>query len=937
MMKSLIAMLFAVLFMVDAAGQNTIQGRVFDENKEPIVGASVLISGTKNGVVTDFDGNFNLNTSKPYPVIITIQFIGYSTLELEVPDDLPIIIQLAPDSEVLKEVNIVERRLSQKQQESALTVEAMDVLAIRETPAVNFYEGLGNLKGVDLTSASIGFKIINTRGFNSTSPVRSLQIIDGVDNQAPGLNFSLGNFLGASELDVMNVDIIAGASTAFYGPNAFNGVISMTTKSPYEFKGLSASVKYGERNLTEFAVRWADAIKNKKGEERFAYKINVFWLQADDWEANNLNAVDESNNTDSPTPASNPGGYDAVNRYGDEQIFDDGGLSKTYPGLGTYHRSGIEEIHLVDYDTRNLKIGTSLHYRFKPDLELSYSFNYGTGTTVYQGDNRFSLKGIQFYQNRLELRKKNKWFVRAYATNEDAGESYDAYFTALQMQESVINDQAWGVRFRDWWGVGQFGLGGVLLSRYADSVTMHPNYPAWADTIFLQSAYRAVIDQMAEENPEDFRRWHRNLENQVNLSGGMGQALTPGTPEFNALFNDIIGKTFAEGGSRLFDRSALYHAQGEYQFDPTNVGQFVVGGNGRLYRPNSNGTIFSDTNGVVISNYEFGAYAGWERRFLDDRLKLNATARLDKNQNFDFLPTAAISGIMNVDELNTVRVSFSSAIRNPTLQDQYLYYNTGPALLVGNLSGYQDLVQVDRIRDFLAAGTSDRADFDWMLFDVDPIRPERVQTVEAGYRTTLFDAVYVDMNYYFSWYQDFIGFNIVGEGIDTNEIINPFNDLQILRIASNAQQQVTTQGFSIGLNYYFAKHFTLSGNYTWNVLNTDVNDPIVPAFNTPENKFNISWGGRDMKVNQSGSVVWGFNVTYKWVQGFRFEGSPQFTGFIDAYDMLDAQLNMRIKEWNTTVKIGSSNVLNNLVYQVYGGPQVGRLAYVSVLYDWIKN
>ena len=91
-------------------------------------------------------------------------------------------------------------------------MEQLDAIAIKETPAISFYNGLGNLKGVDMTTASLGFTIINTRGFNSTSPVRSLQIIDGVDNQAPGLNFSLGNFLGVSELDINGVELIAGAS-----------------------------------------------------------------------------------------------------------------------------------------------------------------------------------------------------------------------------------------------------------------------------------------------------------------------------------------------------------------------------------------------------------------------------------------------------------------------------------------------------------------------------------------------------------------------------------------------------------------------------------------------------------------------------------------------------------------------------------------------------
>ena len=187
-----------------------------------------------------------------------------------------------------------------------------------------------------MTSASMGFKVINTRGFNSTSPVRSLQLIDGVDNQSPGLNFSLGNFLGASELDVMKVDLIVGASSAYYGPNAFNGVISMTTKDPYVFRGLSATVKGGERNLGEVALRYAHVFKGGKGRERSALKFNFYYMQANDWQANNYAPVEGTD-----AGENNPGGYDAVNRYGDEASSNAG--ITTY-GLGTVHRLSL--IHI---------------------------------------------------------------------------------------------------------------------------------------------------------------------------------------------------------------------------------------------------------------------------------------------------------------------------------------------------------------------------------------------------------------------------------------------------------------------------------------------------------------------------------------------------------------------------------------------------------------
>ena len=299
--------------------------------------------------------------------------------------------------------------ISEKLKESPLSIEAMNINDIKETSATNFYEGLSHMKGVDLTSASLGFRVINTRGFNSTSPVRTLQIIDGVDNASPGLNFALGNFLGASELDLMKVEIISGASSAFYGPNAFNGVISMETKDPFLFPGFSSSVKLGERFLNEYAVRYAKVIKNKEGKDRFALKFNVFYMSADDWVADNGASV-----ADLETNENNPGGYDAINRYGDENlnptlnqmIYGLNGEADTasimaYPGLERWHRKGYWEQDLVDYNTENLKTSFGMHYLFDNSMQLYSSSNFSTGTTVYQGDNRFSLKTLDFSkQNR---------------------------------------------------------------------------------------------------------------------------------------------------------------------------------------------------------------------------------------------------------------------------------------------------------------------------------------------------------------------------------------------------------------------------------------------------------------------------------------------------------------------------------------------------------
>ncbi len=907
-----------LIFSFGGVYAQTINGLINDaKSKEPIIGANVIIKGTTTGTTTDFNGKFaiTLPGNTQFPVTLEASFIGYSSQEIVVKSAAEkVAISLVEDQTMLGEVSVVEQRLSQKQRESALTVEAMDAMAIKETPAVSFYEGLGNLKGVDLTSASIGFKVINTRGFNSTSPVRSLQIIDGVDNQAPGLNFSLGNFLGASELDVMNVDIIAGASTAFYGPGAFNGVISMTTKNPFDFQGLSVSVKGGERRFLETALRYGEAFRiGKKDYDNIAFKINLYYLRADDWEADNLDPTFQSEEgTD------NPGGYDAINRYGDEVRFDDGGDIKTYPGLGNFYRTGIEEKYLVDYDTRNLKLGAAVHYRLKKDLELIYAFNFGYGTTVYQGDNRYSLKDIQFYQNRFEINKKDKWFIRAYSTNEDAGNSYDAYFTALQMQNAYIDEGAWGSTYRNFWSF----IG-------APKVKGLPGFP---DQNQSREEFEKQLNVLLADTLDFIRDLHNETRNTVNLANGSADALTPGTPQYDSLFSYITQRSFNEGGSRFFDKSSLYHLQGQYDFKETFYGKFIIGGNSRLYRPNSDGTIFRDTADEQISNYEMGAFLGWERVFWE-KLKTGITVRGDKNENFDLLSSQAISAVYSIDRLNTLRVSFSSAIRNPTLQDQYLYYNVGRAILLGNLEGYDSLVTADDISNFLGSGVQARANYKWDYYSIDPVKPEKVQTLEAGYRTTLWQKLFLDLNYYYSWYQDFIGFNI-GVRIDDDPNAGPADRLkgaQAYRIAANAQDQVTTQGFSAGVNYYFWRKYMIAGNYTWNVLNTSSDDPIIPAFNTPENKYNLSLSGREIKFGFFKNL--GFNVTYKWIEGFLFEGSPQFTGFIDSYSLLDAQISYGFKKQGVNLKIGGSNILNNKVFQVYGGPRVGRLMYASVVYD----
>jgi len=650
-------------------------------------------------------------------------------------------------------------------------------------------------------------------------------------------------------------------------------------------------------------------------------------MRANDWVADNMNPTQQSRNVQN-----NPGGYDAVNRYGDEynSLNDFSVSSRTYPGLGIWYRSGYEEKDIVDYKTENLKINLALHYKIKKS-EIILSSGFGTGTTVYQGDNRYSLKNILFFQNRIEVRQQNKYFIRAYATNENSGDSYDAFLTALLLQNSSINDGDWARSYYNHWG-----------TTYSNAISHYPGFPQPSQYPDYPTYLAAINPWLLEHFPDSLYKFHNETrayaDNHI-VAAGESPRFVPGTAAFDSAFKAITSTPYdyksINPGSALFDRSSLYHLQGEYIFN-TSWADIVIGGNGRMYRPNSHGTIFRDTGDVVVRNKEFGLYGGIEKKLSGQKLKLNLTARLDKNENFRYLFSPALSGVYSFNAKHLVRLTFSSAIRNPTLADQYLFYHVGRAVLVGNLDGFNNLVTLESMFNAFNTQNPDNLEH----FNVKPIRPEEVKTVEVGYRATFFNNLYMDVAAYHSWYKYFIGYKI-GADVEFIPASSLFAVHNIYRVAANSEDEVTTRGVSAGLTYFFPKFFSLTGNYSYNLLDRGGSkDPLIPAYNTPENKFNIGFSGRDIDLSLFRSVHMhglGFLFNFKWIQGFQYEGSPQFTGYVPGYNLLDAQINYHFQAIHSTFKIGASNVLDNRKFTVYGGPYVGRLAYASILVELTGN
>lgn len=448
-------------------GQTSISGTITDSNTgEPLPGVNIRVVGKSIGNSSDFDGNFSLNVDEEVPFSVEFTFVGYQTQVIEIDGDKEgLEIALLENATSLDEVVVSASRTPESIRESAVTIEKVGIREIKSTTAPTFYDGLENLKGVDLNRGSLTFNSINTRGFSTYSNTRFVQLVDGMDTASPALNFVLGNLVGVNELDLQSAEIIPGASSALYGANAFNGIMFMTTRNPFDDQGISSYVKTGltvqkaagDNAFYDIGVRYAHAFN-----EKFAIKASFTYLNGTDWFANDKNQYTNANTAvgepDEILPFRSSPSHDGINIYGDEVTLAAAGADlgfKDLKSLGEFAgldpglvnllpednvgRTGYLEQAFTDYTAESTKWDAAFHYRPNgDDLEIIFNTRGGYGTTIYQGTNRYSIKNFLIQQHKLEVKNKD-FFVRGYMTTEDAGDSYDMRFTGINIAKFGAN------------------------------------------------------------------------------------------------------------------------------------------------------------------------------------------------------------------------------------------------------------------------------------------------------------------------------------------------------------------------------------------------------------------------------------------------------------------------------------------------------------------
>jgi outer membrane receptor protein involved in Fe transport len=915
--------------------QSTISGTVTDKDNLPVPGANIKVVDDTAGAVTDGNGTFTLTTSRKPPFIIEISSIGFTAQRLNISSaNQKISVKLLGEDTQLDEIVVSASRTPERVLESPVTIERMNIQQVKNTSSATFYDGLENLKEVHFNSSSLSFKSINTRGFATVANTRFMQLVDGMDNSSPALNFVLGNLVGLSELDVASVELLPGASSALYGANAFNGILFMNSKSPFDYQGISTYFKYGQtsqdaagtNDYYDFGFRAAKAFT-----PHFAMKANFTYTRATEWIANDKKS--QTAGGDSHAVNQN---YDGLNVYGDE-------VTTFIPNVGQVSRTGYDERNLNDNKIENVKADLSVHIKpMADDFEIIMQEKVGLGTTIYQGANRYALKNFLMNQVRLEVKNRN-FFVRAYMTSESAGDSYDMRFAAWNVNRIAKSDTQWFTQYAT-----AYQLAGAILGVDANGAA-------------------GIARNYADYNILPTQNNFNNLPQFAAVAGGSPR-LMPGTPEFRNALATVIANPDLTQGAKFSDNSKLYHVDVNYNFkELIKVAEIQVGGSFRQYDLNSDGTIFTDYDGIIKYN-EYGAYTQVQKKFLaDERLKFTGSVRYDKSQNFDGFvsPRLALVYSAGAAKEHNFRVSYQTGFRNPTTQDQYIGLDLGPFALIGsapdNLSRYVETLPVSAagqatgqaatvtldgndayhnsytvpsVTAFAASGNP----ADLQVAKIGLVKPERVQAFELGYRSVIDNNFTVDVNGYYNIYNDFLNearvitpyYGVAGND-PTNAAVQlgyqalAFGDRRVYQIYTNSKTEVTSLGFGVGLSKKVYKDFEVGANYNYAEFDYDAKkDPsFIPGFNTPKHRIKASLGNPKLFKN------FGFNFNVRWSDQYVWQSSFG-DGIIPEATVFDAQVNYAIPKLKSVIKIGGNNLSNKDYLQVVGAGKVGRLLYASI-------
>ena len=826
----------------------------------------------------------------------------------------------------LKEVVVTASRVSENLLSAPVSISKFTKEQIAQTASPTFFEGIGNMKGVHMITPSLGFKIINTRGFSNTTNVRFVQMIDNVDNQSPHIGAPIGNSLCPGDIDIDNVEIIQGVATALYGMNAINGLVNFKTKDPFTTQGLTIRQQIGVNHISdpggesphifnETNIRWAQAVSSK-----LAFKLNVGLTQGYDWIANNTYDLSSSLNAGvgiGGGPA-NPA-YDPINGYGNESsdqkniTLKDG---KTY----TVARTGYWEKEVTDYHLKNWKGDASIYYRPTTNSEISYTYRAAFLNSIYQRSNRFRLENYLLQQNILQFKNPYLQF-RAYVNCENTGDSYNL----RSMAENI-----------DAFSSGTTNNTTQWFNNY--STAFNNAYVGGNTSIAAHTIARTTADAQANR-------------------------LQPGTDAFNKELSKLQEINNWDSGAALHVKANLIHMEGSIDLGKLLHSRYniQVGGDFRDYMiiPDGNYFINPITTGANINYTSGGVFVRASQNFFHEKLMLSAALRMVNTKYFDAKYNPRLTAVYAVSKSNFIRFSYQNGYRFPSIFEGYSNINSGGVKRVGGLKVMSESKQIfenswlkssitafqNAVKTDLNEGLSQTAAIQkeaglLKKSTYTYLQPEQMHSFELGYRGSLFNnSILIDIDGYYNFYKNFIAQvetsvphsspgSAGNASWPADSLYNKANQDRY-RLWTNSKTQVNNYGAELELKYTVNKHYQITGNVSYQTLKkTEQNDGLEDGFNTPAWISNLSLSGLNVYKKLSFTINGKYLSTYlyqSYITGFALPSPAVFN--------IDAQVKYTFQKPSIELKIGATNILNHYYRSILDGTQIGGYYYTTLTYS----
>ena len=816
----------------------------------------------------------------------------------------------------LQEVIISASRLPEKILQSPVSIQKITNSYLNNSPSFSFFDALENVMGVHMITPSLGFKILNTRGFSNTTNVRFVQMVDGMDVQSPHIGSPIGSSLGPGDLDVDNVEILPGVASALYGMNTINGLANITTRSPFSSPGFSFQQKVGLTHLgnkdipaklfSETSLRYAVVISPK-----FAAKVNFSFVKGYDWIANNYTDLNPGANASTNLVGNDNPAKDPVNGYGNESS-----NRRTIALQGKNYvvaRTGYLEREVTDYSLQNMKGDAGIYYKLSSTNTLSYLFHFAYLNTVYQRANRFRLNDYFLQQHGVQFQSKSVQ-AKIYFNNENTGDSYNLRSMAENIDRSFKTDNNW---YNDY----SSGFNGAIQSG-ATVISAHEQARIVADNGRYQAgtgSFKGVLKKLQGVN-----NWDSGAALNVKASFLQFEMQWSLTERLLKTVKDRVGLSVLIG---IDHRTYFVEPDGNYFINPTK---------GKEYS--------------TIHYGKTGGFLSLTKTMANDKLKLGAVLRADKNDYFQILLNPRISMVYSPVSRHNFRIAYQKGYRYPILFEAYSNVNSGGVKRVGGLrvmsngifenawlqssiTSFQGTVLKD-----INSGMSKNAAIEKNkgLLRKNPytyIEPERVSSIEAGYKGLFAKGrLFVDADFYFSRYRSFIAqanMNVPNTSIGDSIPYYLYERAKQspYRMWTNSQTIIDNYGFSLGLTLHLRKDYIARVNTTHAKLRKSKNeDGLEDGFNTPAWLANFSIAKENITKKMGAAISFKWQDSYRWI-------SFLINGTVQSFWNLDAQVNYKLTKSGFKIKVGANNILNRYYYSILGGPEIGGLYYMAVAYS----